>query len=803
MSFKHNLLLTLLIINVLTIYGQEKIIIKGKIVSEQEEPIEKAHIIAIDSSKGTTTNKDGSFELILRAEFPINLQISHIEYLPGQLTIQQKDLDIKPLKIVLQTRIRELNEVKISEPKANDQSAIKINADLTPYLSSPAGPAIEGLIRSQMGVAANNELSSQYRVRGGNFDENLVYLNGFEIFRPQLIRSGQQEGLSIINPDLTESVYFSAGGFSATYGDKMSSALDVQYKKPQNNESGINVSLLGANIFTIGSAFSKKITWLAGARYKTNRYLLNSLDTKGDYNPEFTDFQTNINYQINSKFSIEALGYYALNQYNFIPSDRETSFGTINDIKQLKIYFAGQEKDRFKTGMGALRLNFQPDKSARYELQTTHYRALENEAYDIAGAYWLQEIEGTNDAETTTTIGVGEYLQHARNDLLATVTTVSLKGINHINSTNSIQWGLKWQKEYFDDRINEWEMIDSAGYSIPRNSNLELSYSLNTQHQQTTHHLKLFVAHQTTLTPTWGKISMNYGTRVIWYDNESTVHVTPRFQFSFHPHATPNTRFRLSGGWYFQPPFYKEYRPARSGEIYSLESQKSRQILTGIDHYFSITDRPFKFSAEVYYKYLYNLIPYQVDNVRIIYSGKNEAKGYATGADFKIHGEFVPGSESWATLSLLRTEEDILTDTWEKEGEPGYIPRPSDQRVNFSMFFQDYLPNNPSFKVHLSFYYGSGLTFGPPRSPRYMATFRMPPYRRVDIGFSKDLLPWMSRNLQIYFLKTAWLSAEIFNLFDINNTISYFWVSDVNNREYAVPNYLTGRRLNISLKIGF
>jgi hypothetical protein len=318
-----------------------------------------------------------------------------------------------------------------------------------------------------------------------------------------------------------------------------------------------------------------------------------------------------------------------------------------------------------------------------------------------------------------------------------------------------------------------------------------------------TRRVKIFIAHQSILTPDWGKIRFSYGTRLIYSDREEQLHITPRFQLTISPFSTPDTRFRISGGWYFQPPFYKEYRPPQSGEINSLTSQKSRQLLGGIDHYFSAFERPFKFSSEIYYKHMYDLIPYQVDNVRIQYTGKNEATGYATGIDFKLHGEFVPGIESWATLSFLKTEEDLDNDTWDKPGEPGHIPRPSDQRLNFSMFLQDYLPNNPTLKVHLSLFYGTGLPFGPPRSPRYTATYRMPPYRRVDLGFSKDLKPWVNRNTQKNIVKDFWLGLEVFNLFDISNTISYYWVSDVENYQYAVPNYLTGRRINVSLNLSF
>jgi hypothetical protein len=640
-------------------------------------------------------------------------------------------------------------------------------------------------------------------VRGGNFDENLVYLNGFEVHRPQLVRSGQQEGLSIVNPDLVESVYFSSGGFGVGYGDKMSSVLDVHYKTPDSTAASTNINLLGMSAHAEGATKNKKITWLTGFRHKTNRYLLGTLDTKGDYNPAFSDAQAFFTYELSHRFSIEMLGYYAVNRYDFVPTDRETTFGTMTDVKRLKIYFAGQEKDRFETGMGAVKFNLTPSPETQYELMASHYRAFEEETFDIAGAYWLQEIVAFDDSENATNIGIGEYLQHSRNDLLATVTTFSSKGQHQIDEQNQIEWGVDWQSEQFSDHINEWEMIDSAGYSIPRSPTLELSYSRNANFNMRSQHIKAFALHQSTLQPHWGRIRLNYGTRLIYSDREEKLHITPRFQITILPFSTPNSRFRVSGGWYYQPPFYKEYRPPQSGNINMLKAQKSRQILGGLDHYFSVFHRAFKFSTEIYYKHFNDLIPYQVNNVRIVYSGQNNATGYATGVDLKLHGEFVPGTESWATLSLLKTEENLADDTWSKAGEPGYIPRPSDQRLNFSMFFQDYLPNNPTFKVNLSLFYGTGLPFGPPRSPRYAAIYRMPSYRRVDVGFSKDLLPWISRKTNHKLLKDVWLGLEIFNLFDISNTISYYWVSDVDNRQYAVPNYLTGRRVNISLNLAF
>ncbi len=808
MTFQRLFLFFTIIHLSVTLSGQTLIRIKGRVESTSGSPLEMVNIAVPGQNRGTATNANGYFVLEAEARYPLHLQFSRIDYLPREITLKNSTQAIDSLLIQLQVQERQLKEVEVSGRNNSDQTAQKIDPLVSGKIPMPSGYAIEGLVRSQMGVSSGNELSTQYRVRGGNFDENLVYINGMEVYRPMLIRSGQQEGLSIVNPDLVESVFFSAGGFGVQYGDKLSSVLDIRYKKPEKASASANINFMGARAHIQGQTGNKKLSWIGGYRHKTNRYLLGTLDTKGTYNPTFSDVQAFFNYQISPKLSLEWLTYYALNRYDFEPTDRETTFGTLSDVKRLKIYFEGQEKDRVETGMGAVKLNFSPAQGHHMEFSTSHYRAFEEESFDIAGAYWLQEVIGSGDTESVTNIGVGEHLQHARNDLLGTVTAASVKGVHPLNQTDRLEWGVTGKWEHFSDNLNEWEMIDSADYSIPRNEGeLELSYSLHGHNERDTKRLSAFVAHQITLNTSWARINLNYGTRLLYASNNEPFQVTPRFQMTVLPLDSTSTRYRLSGGWYYQPPFYKEYRTPQSGETPQLVSQKSIQVLAGIDHYFEAFERPFKFSSELYYKHFTDLIPYQVDNVRIQYTGSNEARGYAAGVDFKIHGEFVPGTESWATLSFLKTEEDLEGDSWLDEslpGEPGFIPRPTDQRVNFSLFFQDYLPHNPTFKVHLSLLFGSGLPFGPPRSPRYLATNRMPAYRRVDIGFSKDLLPWLHKHYdRTHLFKDLWFGMEIFNLFDINNTISYYWVSDVANRQYAVPNYLTSRRINLSLTVAF
>ncbi|WP_026475432.1 TonB-dependent receptor [Alkaliflexus imshenetskii] len=779
--------------------------LSGHVSDSEGEPVIGAHVKIKRIETGTVSDVNGNFLLKAQAPLPVELEITAIGFQTKTLSISTSVSD--RLLITLEPDSRTLQQVQITANRISSHHNQIINPIHIRALPSVAGPGIEGLVRSQMGVASNNELSSQYRVRGGNFDENLVYVNGQEVYRPFLMHSGQQEGLSFVNPDLVESVEFSAGGFSASYGDKMSSVLDITYKKPSETGGSFSAGMLGGTAHLEGSALNQRLTWITGARYKTNRYLLGTLDEKGDYNPNFTDAQAYLTYSLNPRWSFEFLGYYSLNTYEFIPQTRETTFGTLYEVKQLKIFFAGREEDRFQTGYGAFSTNFKLSDKQQYKLTFTGFRTFEEETYDIAGAYWLQELDDPMDKDATgTNIGVGEYLQHARNDLLGIVNSVNLEGT--YNSARSItKWGAQYRHEAFKDRINEWEMIDSAGYSIPHQGDkIALAYVKNAAHNLTNHRLSAFVKNHSSYSIGEGYLTVDAGIRATWFSANEETNISPRILLSFLPANDKNYRIRLSGGYYYQPPFFKEMRRPDGTINQQVKAQKSVHVVSGYDYYFRTINRPFKFTTELYYKAMERLIPYQVDNVRIVYSGENEAKGYAAGIDFKINGELVPGEESWATLSFMKTEENLHNDQWnnpERPGEPGYIPRPSDQRINFSMFIQDHLPNNPNFKAHLSFFYGSGLPFGPPRSPRYTAVNRLPPYRRVDIGFSVDLLQTKAGKRDVLNLKNLWLGLEIFNLPNIDNTISHYWVTDVSNRQYAVPNYLTSRRINLKLTARF
>jgi len=803
----------LLVCNCITSAQNDIKILKGFVYDSLKVAIPFANISIQDANDGGITDNSGYFEFKTKTELPFTIVISSIGYETSRLQITTKNVN-KELIVTLRLKQENINQVDV-QGTISDQSFTTIDPKLTTRLPDAGGGNIEALVKSQMGVTSNNELSSQYRVRGGNYDENLIYVNDIEIYRPFLIRSGQQEGLSFVNPNLISSLKFSPGGFEAQYGDKMASVLDVRYKQPTELRGSISASLLGASGHIEGRSKNQRFSAITGVRYKTNEYLLGSLDVTGDYNPRFFDAQTFLSYRLADKWQIEALGYYSQNNYDFVPVDRETSFGTVNEAKKLTIYFEGQEKDKFQTGLGAVSLKLFPSADHQYKLTMMGYRTFEEVTYDILGQYWLQNIENLDGTtpnpqeDGIQNIGVGSNLEHARNDLSGNIQNVAIQG-KHAFNNHLVSWELKYQHEVFKDYINEWEMRDSAGYSLPySDKEVKLVYSYNADLQTESNRVSAYVQDEVKMNTANGFVLVNAGLRASYWDFNDELILSPRVNILYYPNIDKNTRYRLAGGVYYQSPLYREMRTPAGILNQDIKSQKSIQIVAGYDKIFKIRNRPFKFTTEGYYKHMTDLNPYQVDNVRIRYSGYNNAKGYATGVDFKLNGEFVPGVESWANLSIMKTEEDILDDFYIETDEdgnetviyPGYIPRPSDQRVSFNLFFQDYLPSNPTFRVNLNLAFATGLPFGPPQSPRYMATHRMPAYRRVDIGFSKDLTKWLNKNKTI--VKDCWIGLEVFNLFDISNTISYFWVRDIHNRQYAVPNYLTSRRINLKLAARF
>ncbi len=704
-----------------------------------------------------------------------------------------------------------MDAVQIIGKGGHDESFQKLNSKNVALLPDASGGNIDALVKTQMGVSSNNELSSQYRVRGGNYDENSIYVNDVEIYRPFLVRSGQQEGLSFVNPDLVKDISFSAGGFDAKYNDKMSSVLDISYKKPQNFAGSASASLLGGTVHAEGASKNKKFTAIFGSRYKTNRILLASLDTKGEYDPRFFDFQTYLTYQISPKLELGILGYFGQTNYNFAPVTRTTNFGTISDMKVITIYFDGQEKDQFASGLGALSLTYSPNINNKFKLTTSTYNTIETENFDIVGSYYLNTSEGSG-TQTGNPADTASYVNHARNDLNGTVTNISLKG-THILNDHKITWESKFQYEHFKENISEWNYIDSAGYSLPYNGQtIELMHSYKANLNTSSNRITAFVQDDYQIPTQRGKLSVTGGLRGNLWSFNNELLISPRAAIMYEPDWKRHFQFRFATGLYYQSPFYKELH-SPSGEInYNIKAQQSIHFILTSNYFFEASNRPFKLSAELYYKSLSKLIPYNIDNVRIKYLGENNAKGYAMGLDLKLNGELTEGLESWTTISLMKTEENLTNDVEQVQNSdgtyttnyPGYIPRPSDQRVNFSLFFQDYIPRYPSFKVHLNLLFGTGLPFGPPDSPRYKATLRMPPYRRIDLGFSKELTgSLLDPNKALGPFKKLWIGLDVFNLFDISNTISYYWITDVNAQQYAVPNYLTTRQINVKLVANF
>ena len=777
--------------------------LKGTVKDESGVPLDMVNIALKDYPVGTSSNRKGEFLLRIPAQKQIVVVYSSIGYMPVLDTIVAGIEENVFREISMKVFNQQLAEIIVQEQRRNSGNITRLDTRFLDLIPGASTGAVEALIKTLPGVSTNNELSSQYTVRGGNFDENLVYVNDVEIYRPFLIRSGQQEGLSFINSDLVSTVNFSAGGFDAKYGDKMSSVLDIKYRKPSEFRGSASMSLLGATAHFEDVALKGRLSHISGIRYKTNRYLLGSLDEQGEYDPNFIDLQTYITYQFSGKFDISFLGNVAQNEYKFIPETRETTFGTWQTPLNTKIYFDGQEIDDFKTYLGALTANYHPNPTLNLKLIASAYYATEDETYDITGQYYLNELERNMSSEefgdSVLNLGVGTFINHARNYLDATVYNFSHRGAYN-SEKHLVNWGVKFQHEKIDNKINEWIYRDSTGYSLPYSgSEVKLFYTLNSKSKTSTNRFTGFIQDTYSLPFASGDLYLTGGIRFHYWDFNDELLVSPRASIRYYPDWDNKISFSLSTGFYHQSPFFKELLNSDGSINYKQEAQRSFQVVAGTDYVFNAWDRPFRFTAEAYYKRLSRLIPYQIDNVRIRYLAEQEASGYATGLDMKINGEFVSGMQSWASVSVMSTREDIKGDGH------GYIPRPTDQWMNFSLFFQDYLPGNPSYKMQLSGFYGARLPIGPPNSERYMDTFRMPAYRRIDLGFSKVIISASNPVNRDFFrhINDLWLSLEVFNLLNINNTISYFWVSSNSGDQFGVPNYLTGRKVNLKLTVKF
>ena len=813
--YKWLLLVLLLLFSILG-YSQT---IHGQITDGQNKSLPAVNISILNQSNGVSSDKDGKYNLEIPANRSVIITYSFIGFQTEKIRIPMLKKDQKyTLNIELKSSSKLLKDVIITDQKSRKESFSRIKPKHVSILPGNSG-GVEAILKTLPGVSSANELSSQYSVRGGNFDENLVYVNGIEIYRPFLVRSGQQEGLSFVNTDMVSSILFSAGGFEAKYGDKMSSVLDISYKIPRKNAASLQLSLLGGSGHFEGITKNGRLSYLIGIRHKTSKYLLNSLDTEADYTPKFSDIQTFINYELNTNWKVSFLGNVSSNEYKMVPKNRDTEFGTINEALKLTIYFEGQELDKYETYFGALSTSYQPSNRLQLQFTTSAFKTFEQENFDILGEYWLYQLENNLGSDNFGDIafdrGVGKYINHARNRLEATVTNFSHKG-NYNTEFLQFDWGIRIQQEEIKDKISEWNLIDSAFFNLPHpddniggyadpNQQIIMSELLKTKINLSSFRNSGYMQ----ISRDIGNFTINGGTRGSYWTYNEEILMSPRVSLAYAPIWEKDIVFRAATGIYYQSPFYKELRTPAGTLNQNIKAQKSTHYVLGTDYLFYKWGRPFKWVTEVYYKNLKNLIPYKVDNVRIQYLANNLSNGYAGGIDMKINGEFVKGVESWASLSIMKTEEDIIgdfiTNTDGSTDEVGYIPRPTDQRVNFSMFFQDYIPGNPNYKMHLNLLYGTGLPFGPPQAEKYQDILRIPDYRRVDIGFSTVLKSEKKRSrlkwLNIF--KSIWVSAEVFNLLDINNTVSYLWVADITGRQYAVPNYLTSRQINTKLILTF
>ena len=792
----HTLLIYILFtFTALVTASAQKVTIKGTVTDYKDAPIEVAGVHIEGQAAGTFTDLKGRYIFTCNSSDSLVVVYSMLGY-QTRKKVLRNPTDTVTLNVKLPVSDNTLEGVEIVDEQRQMGGTAQIKTPGKMRLMPDAsGNGVESIIATQAGVSSHNEMSSQYNVRGGNFDENSVYVNGIEIYRPLLIRAGQQEGLSFLNPDMVGSIAFSTGGFEAKYGDKMASVLDINYRKPREFESSVAASLLGASAYV--GAGNSKISFSNSLRYKTNSYLLGSLDTKGEYDPNFLDYQAFLDWRITPHLNASFIGNISRNRYNFTPSDRTTTFGTMEDVKEFKVYFGGWEHDLFRTTFSSASFNYSPNEYNQVSLIASTFSTREEETFDIMGQYWIDDVNSEEN------IAVGSYMQHARNYLDADVQTVALRGMHFIKS-HDLQWGVEWKGEHIKENQREWEMRDSAGYNLPHGSeNLEMIYSLRSNTSTSSNRVSAYLQDTYKFNSTLGTMSLNVGARISYWDWNKEYIVSPRASLGLIPKFNENLTLRFATGIYYQAPFYREFRDTiNSGGIATVQlnknikSPRSTHFVLGSDYLFKMAGRPFKFTAEAYYKKLDNIIPYNVDNVRIVYYGENCAKGYATGIDLKLFGEFVPGTDSWLTFSLMETKEKINNGEW--------LPRPTDQKFNMSIYFTDYFPGTDKWKMNLRGAYADGLPFGPPYSGREKHIFRAPAYKRVDIGMSYRLLDNEDKRMRngIYrYIKNIWLGADALNLLDINNVNSYYWVSDVYNQSYAVPNYLTSRQLNVKILV--
>ena len=795
--------------------------IKGVILDQFNTPISDVNITAGDT--GTNTNNNGFFTLKIPANEEITVEFTHLSHKRIVATFNLKNGEIVEFHPVMDESVEQIATVVITSGKRKDVQGIVTLEPETIRNIPGANAGVENLLKTLPGVSSNNELSTQYSVRGGNFDENLVYVNGIEVYRPFLIRSGQQEGLSFVNTDMVQNVDFSAGGFQAKYGDKLSSVLDITYRKPYRFGINADLSLLGASVSAEGTSKNSKFTGIVGVRYRDNSLLVNAKETETNYDPKFADIQTYLTYQFTDKFQLSFLGNASINKYDYEPETRQTNFGTLQNPLALLVFYEGQERDKYETYFGALKGTYLVNDDLTLNLIASTYHTVEEEHFDILAQYRLGEVntnigdEDLGDVEFSE--GIGGQLNHGRNDLDALITTIEHQG-DYTMDDHEFEWSIKYTNEDIRDRLVEWEVIDSAGFSLnppssdafndqpyaPYEGPLVAFQNVRAKNKTQIDRLQAYLQ--------WSKRA-DLGEHEAWFNVGARVHnwtvngegiasnnqtvISPRVQFAIKPNWKRDMLFRIGAGFYYQPPFYRELRDSSGTVNPNVKAQKSIHVVVGNEYSFKMWERPFKLTTEVYYKKLTDVNPYTLENVRIRYRAKNNAEAYAYGLDIRLNGEFVPGTESWFSFGYLKTEENI--------DNRGYISRPTDQRLKFAALFQDYVPNLPKMKMYLNLVYNTGLPGG---SPSYADPYdyqnRLPDYKRADVGFQYVIVDDKDEYSSGWRKPFKYLSLgiEIFNIFDVQNSITNTWVRDVySKRQYSIPNYLTPRVFNVRTSMRF
>lgn len=768
--------------------------LSGRVIDENNDPVEFASVSCPKQGKMTMTSLKGDYSLQLQSADSVEIRFSMVGYKTKVRTLR-RPRGKQTMQVVLHSSDNALSEVTITGKRIETGQTQELSKEHLKSMPSTTGNAVEEMIQSQAGVSTHSELSSQYNVRGGSFDENSVYINNVEIFRPFLVRSGQQEGISVINPDMVEKIGFSTGGYEARYGDKMSSALNIEYRRPKRFEASATASMLGASAFAGMS--NKKFSWSNGLRYKTTKYLLGSMDTKGEYQPTFIDYQTYLTYSPNKRWDIKFLGNISDNHYNFTPEDRETNFGTMENVKAFKVYFDGQEKDVFRTFFGSLGITRKFNENTSLSLIASAFNTREQEKYDIQGQYWLTQTE------TSENLGVGTYFQHTRNYLKAHVESAKLL-FKTKQKKHNIEAAFTYKWEHIEENSVEYEMRDSSKYSIPHTGkDLYMIYSMRAKNTLTANRVEAYAQDTYRFTGSEGKTlyTLNYGLRLAYWSFTKETILSPRLSLGIIPAFNENITMRFATGLYYQAPFFKEIRDTTTtnGITYAslnrkAKSQRSIHFIAGFDYRFKMNNRPFKFTAEAYYKALGNLVPYSVNNVKVVYYGDNMCSGHAAGLDLKLFGEFVPGTDSWVSLSLMNTSMKL-------NGKS--IPLPTDQRYAVNLFFTDYFPGTTRWKMSLKLALADGLPFSAPHRELESNVFRAPAYKRADVGLNYRIIDNSDRHKKRNPIRNLWVGAECLNLFGINNVNSYYWITDVTGQQYAVPNYLTGRQINVKLSVDF